>query len=800
MASLTLGTLPNQVPTNGDLGELAFMNRAHVEILGGNAAVDSGILNSINRQISATAVKIFVYDTRKDSDGGAWRRRTYNTSWYNETLNTTVRGSRRDFPAVAVIVVTSTTVTIYDGDDPTLPMWMVFPSTGSVSWGTVGTSTLNAVVALNGIVIVSSGINSGGGIQLYNFPKDDIALAYNTTLYSLVDRKISTGRLAKTNIVGVGEYTLLNYQVYDVAMTVLPGAPIDAATGLPIPTIAVGSVGGVTIIHNTGQSVNITHAWNLTAFLKFSPDNQLVLHIGNASGQGLICKMPIPYYSTSISSGGAFLLGGGNIYSTAVPNLGGDLGGLSNVVVESSTVIASMTKNAGLGTLVRHLQNPADNTKSAVAYINSVYNSGWMVGDIQGSWCSDSTSEIITDYNYVSNPTMSSGISGYTAYNGSNTSATYSGGNLVFTALVSGQLNGGTYTVSGLTVGKQYYIQADYSTSQTNSDLRLQISGIGLRNGSGQFANASGSRTVSDTFVASSTSHTMEFLDYYSGSSGRSFTVNNVFLKLADSDRSVKKTGSGVFGAVTKTQVAANSSLVGYFGNTYFSSTNYLKVPYVAGPGTGDFSICLWVNPSTNASYEHYFTLGGGQGGSSGFTLKAWYSSGNITPYFYYSGGDMGSYSASVTYPPNTWTHIVAGRKNGYMCIYINGIRKLVSSSSNSINFTDTSATLGWDASTPGEGMYGGLSLVRYSLTFPSEDIITKMYNEEKYLFQDNAKAVLYGSDNTVVDLAYDEDTQLLHAGTSAGRSVFRGLRRVDNTAVAVSYSISASNGMVAEQ
>ena len=27
-----------------------------------------------------------------------------HTSWYNETLNTATRGSRREFPAVAVIV------------------------------------------------------------------------------------------------------------------------------------------------------------------------------------------------------------------------------------------------------------------------------------------------------------------------------------------------------------------------------------------------------------------------------------------------------------------------------------------------------------------------------------------------------------------------------------------------------------------------------------------------------------------------------------------------------------------------
>jgi len=39
----------------------------------------------------------------------------------------------------------------------------------------------------------------------------------------------------------------------------------------------------------------------------------------------------------------------------------------------------------------------------------------------------------------------------------------------------------------------------------------------------------------------------------------------------------------------------------------------------------------------------------------------------------------------------------------------------------------------------------------------------------------------------------------LLHVGTSGGRSVFQGLRRVDNTTDAVGAAISASNGLVAE-
>ena len=68
---------------------------------------------------------IFVYNTALDSDGGAWRKRCGHTSWYNEGVSQ-YRGARKEFPSIAVITVISTKITIYDGDDPNLPMWMTF--------------------------------------------------------------------------------------------------------------------------------------------------------------------------------------------------------------------------------------------------------------------------------------------------------------------------------------------------------------------------------------------------------------------------------------------------------------------------------------------------------------------------------------------------------------------------------------------------------------------------------------------------------------------------------------------------
>jgi trimeric autotransporter adhesin len=91
------------------------------------------------------------------------------------------------------------------------------------------------------------------------------------------------------------------------------------------------------------------------------------------------------------------------------------------------------------------------------------------------------------------------------------------------------------------------------------------------------------------------------------------------------------------------------------------------------------------------------------------------------------------------------------------------------------------------------------MALFRTSNTVPSAEQIAKIYNDEKHLFQENAKATLYGTSDAVTALAYDDDTELLHVGTSAGRSVFQGLNRVDNTTDAVDTAISASNGFIVE-
>ena len=91
-----------QTPTNSMLGGLAYQNPK-------NATLESVNIKHITKisqtlKPGTTIGGVYVYDTSRDSDGGAWRYRTQNTSWYNETLGTLLRGNRREFPAIAILV------------------------------------------------------------------------------------------------------------------------------------------------------------------------------------------------------------------------------------------------------------------------------------------------------------------------------------------------------------------------------------------------------------------------------------------------------------------------------------------------------------------------------------------------------------------------------------------------------------------------------------------------------------------------------------------------------------------------
>ena len=247
-------------------------------------------LKAIAKDISDTAVDVFVYDTRKDSDGGAWRKRTQHTSWYNEALNTATRGARKEFPSVAVIVAKVDGVTIYDGDDPDMAMWMKFSMTnGYGSYLGRTAATVTSVHMLNGNLCVGRG-NSGYGEALLraNFISEhsvNYAVSGWRQLQPIAGRDLDATSNVELNYAGIN--AIINIAINDVAMTVLPNAPIDPDTGLPVPTIAVATASGVSVIKDNGSVVDITvnnASYTIARRVNFLSDNSLGMGIGVANG------------------------------------------------------------------------------------------------------------------------------------------------------------------------------------------------------------------------------------------------------------------------------------------------------------------------------------------------------------------------------------------------------------------------------------------------------------------------------------------------------------------------------------
>ena len=662
------GTLTYEDVTNIDA--VGIITAQSDVLIGGNLSVTSGISTfksldyaAIDSTISDTAVDVFIYDTSKDSDGGAWRKRTQNTSWYNETLGTATRGTRREFPAVAVIVAETTKVTIYDGDDPDLPMWMVF-NVANDTWLKLYSSApqCSCITALNGI-LCAGGNGTGIRLAVVDFIKDDQYLTEAGHTYYQTTKGIITRNDVTSHSSDGGSKSIVNNVVNDVAMTVLPNAPIDSATGLPVPTIAVATAGGVSVIKDDGTVVDITasagSSYNSAKFISISSDGFLVFpqHGSSATtGEYSLMTIPIPSSdrTTQTNSSNAtdkYIFNDTNAALTALPH------GLGTSQNGALRIPGTQFLNYPNGLAILD-ENPSSVSNAMVAYIKSNYNTGWMHGNIKGAFLSD------TD-----------------------------------------------------------------DTNKTNGQT--------------------------------------------------------------DPDRSVNNNALNVIGTITKTPVATGADLVAYSG---WSTSNYLEQPINTdmNVGTGDFYVMGWIYPTSNTT--GYVWEYAAPSNNSGYTEMFYHDSGELR--FYIEGGSGAVKSVSL----NVWQHFVCLRRSGQIYVYVNGDSGSPVSDTASLDNTSAKLRIGIRAYTVAGPFYGKIALVRMGASAPSPEQIKKIYEDERWLFQENAKATLYGSSDAVTALAYDDTTELLHVGTSDGRSDFQGLRRINNTTVGITSAISASNELVAEQ
>jgi len=752
-------------------------------------------LSAISSSITRTASDIFVYDTRKDSDGGAWRKRTQHTSWYNETLNTSTRGSRKEFPAVAVIVAERNFIRIYDGDDPDLPMWMVFntiangASQGMADRPMIQIQGVDKVVyALNGILVTGTkNEGSNYGQPVINFISEKVLRMDSQGgeggewMGTIAQRNEAIGYRSVDY-----DYVIAASRVNDIAMTVLPNAPIDDATGLPVPTIAVATDAGVSVIKDDGTVVDINRTSDDDVHHVDLDGDRVIMFME----LGAVYVATIPGADQSGNPNAAWSVYGsygGNTSGTDHPAIQAYGPGLDLVSMKDHTFATAGFNDSndlykGLSILSENLESSGN---GMVAWIRSDCNTGYMHGDIKGAFLSDTDTTNVTGSEKIANYNFAADFSTqWEAKNNANTS--YDATNDRVTVTSTQNYSGirlKSASLPTLTQGKRYIMTVDIHS--INNPIRFGV----VSGGTKDSVNSTGAHTL--TFTAGA-SISEVFIEKPTGSNS-TFVLNSVSIREAEKDRSVNDNGLQVYGTITKSAVATGAELVAYSG---FTGSNYMK--YNASNmnfGTGDFSVSVWCIPSTDQSNEFILEL------DNASANRFYFLTTNTATKRLYLPWDADVAGSELT--PGEWNHIVVGRKDGYSFVYVNNkwIPDGYMAFANNLQGLGFGTIGNYSAGPTNDYAWSGsLALLRISGTAPTAEQVSKMYHDEKVLFQENAKATLYGSSDAVTALGYDEDTELLHVGTSAGRSDFQGLRRINNTTTAVTTAISASDDLIAEQ
>ena len=802
----------SQVPTNAMLGGLAYQD-----------SVGEIDIDKIKAKIPTPlqGMDVFVYDTSKDSDGGAWRHRTQNTSWYNEGASET-RGARKEFPAVAVIVIENggtyqPVIKIYDGDDPNLPMWMVFKTrnasggsdqTTAVNYYAAGPYPIRKVVMLNGIMVDCQYRSSGHvanivkGVTRYNFIDDSSIMMTDEGEYK---REGNLGDLRNTEraYTRISGNEIVHTQCNDIAITVLPNAPIDDTTGLPRPTIAVATDDGTSVIKDDGKVIDLNDTLGSTR-----PARDVIIrgndiihwNVNNGTIQQFFDAFSLNADSTNDVRYN-YTVGGGNAgmenISAILRNSGDGPFKLAAINPKSFATAAQSGMSIFVDGTARSVSFGNNSIfDSRVAYVTSNYNTGYMHGDIRGAFLSNTDATDVTGSELVTNGTFASDISGWSGAAQFSHSTNSVGGNTGGKLMVYHTANTNIYISQTITtVAGKYYTISYLACSDEPNRARVWIGGTNYA----YIVDNNNAALVehSHTFYASGTSTEIRL---YTNGQSRSYW-DSISVRIAELDRSLKSKGLQVFGTINKNPVATGAELVAY---SNFSSGRYLFQPYNSDLDfTDTMSIMFWVNGWVGSDSLLHRGPGTTRNSKTSFHLYCSYDY-NYRITFTTNGSSEQSFEFNHTANLSGWQCVCFTLSGGTVRGFRNGVEQTMSSTSFSGNiFSQATDQNGlWIGTGPvgGAADTASLALLRLSATAPSPEQIKKMYNDEKCLFHENAKCTFHGSSNDVKALAYDDTTNILHVGTSAGRSEFQGLNRINNTTTAVTTAISASNGLVAEQ
>jgi len=866
----------SQVPTNAMLGGLAYQDPSNVNLESFEPGHISKIKAVIEQEASGPNThisSIFVYDTRRDSDGGAWRHRTQHTSWYNEPLGTLWRGNRREFPEVAILVtcdsgfdsghVQTIGFQIYDGDDPTCPMWMRFPITNyaqAANWGggfpmiarpNFVSFRFGPIHALNGQIAMGNGHASGGSLpgflvnmisekcidvcrygvaanQFYWMSSNiasrvdygtwsNRAFARGTTRYHNGDDATS-GK--KSEITG----RMSSAPTFDIKMTVLSNNAIDPCTGLPQPTQFWATNGGMTVIN--GNTIPMTITTNQVGSYKSiglsNLNHERGISVINQSGNVIRTDYYKPnedgIYGQNDTSSYYYY----NLASNSNPSIPWDPGSEKVKFIkgyendpDDLAIANAISLQIMLG---KNRDDSGGDTTATAATITHEMVTGYQPGDPH-----------IALPGYCGTPGDITGTVHYTdSFDATGLWSFADGASITGGVLRLSSTNGSraTRAASGFLVqGTEYYCV--FYTNANSQNFQIDDDGQGAGVGSVtiyQDVTHNDPGYYGFTFTATAANR-LRIMRTQGGGSNidiPAMTIRPTEIQNKHNNYQDARPGFAIVGTLKREPVAPGAELCSYSG---WSASNYITQGYNSALdwGTNNFMVSLWFKCEVGGSESTQNILGiGDYNHNDGFLIQAVNSSSKYVDvgYLGVSGNSFASTAGvQAGFVDQAWNHVFVHARNNTFHMWVNGKKNTFSGgtwTASNINWTTKwtkrQIVIGGRAGgISGNGAWASsttkLALVRIagggsqaSTDHPSNEEVRKIYEDEKAMFQPNAKVTIAGGTSYARQMEYDEKKHILHLGTNQGRSDFRRLVRINSTTEGVTTGISAYDGFIAEQ
>jgi hypothetical protein len=303
----------------------------------------------------------------------------------NSVAIQTYRGNKAAFPKVVGIVGEVNGVTLYDLSDRS--MWKVLPNlTNSalsydlVSANSGALASINWALGTQGSVYVAAGTSgNNAGLRILNFAGDYAEFTTDST-------RSGTGRfngglgsaeraLGGRPTLGTARSLLASTGNY-VCSTVLPGAPLDMATGLAVPTVAVSTTSGLSVIKHDGTVVNPFASFS-SGGIGFNKRGDLLLTLSDG-GQN-IRKSLAPSYSSVVVVADGLISGGVSVLTSGSSN---------NQVFDGQALLAGSAAD-----IYKYRPNDTSATANGVmARIHPYFNTGYMPGNIRRTLIAEASS------------------------------------------------------------------------------------------------------------------------------------------------------------------------------------------------------------------------------------------------------------------------------------------------------------------------------------------------------------------------------------------------------------------------